>query len=182
MNWPELVSQIVAALPTDLPFAFFGHSLGALVAYEVAQALQQDKRPSPYTLFVSGRSAPHLPVLSEKIAHLTDDDFVVALQARYGAIPTVIRDNPKLLQIFLPTMRADFTLVETHCYQQTDKLTCPIVAFGGADDYVTEERLVAWGELTSADLHHHIFPGGHFYLEEQRTALLDTLSRYLHPS
>jgi surfactin synthase thioesterase subunit len=164
----------------DKPFACFGHSMGALIAYELAQQLQAHSQ-TPTHLLVSGRRAPVLPEL-EMLLHTlpSDEAFLAELQRRYNNLPAVMFEDTELRELFVPLLRADLTLVET--YQGTAKtpLPCPIVTLGGADDPRTSPaELRAWQALTQADFALHCFPGGHFYLNEQAPTLLATLARYL---
>lgn len=148
-----VVDELVAAIPTDLPFVFFGHSMGALVAYEVARRLP------PAHLYVSAHRAPHLPDTTP-LRQLDDD----ALVARLVETVPVLAD-PDLREIFLPILRADLTLCETYRFTPGDPLPCPVTAFGGVeDDLVTEAELAAWRSHTSAAFAVRLFPGGHFYL------------------
>lgn len=178
----ELSQALLPALLPylDKPFALFGHSMGSLLAHEVAQQLVQMGR-SPAYLLVSGRRAPWLPD-PENLLHTlaTDEAFLTELQRRYNNLPDVIFTDPELRELFVPLLRADFTLVERYYCAGPTPLPCPIVAFGGADDARTSQaELLAWRESTGADFALHLFPGGHFYLNEQSAPLLTTIVTYL---
>ena len=176
-----VVAEIVRALPTDKPFAFFGHSMGSLLAFETVRMLRKLGRPTPQLLFVSARPAPNLPPADSALHHLPDPLFIERIQQRYDAIPAMVLQSAELLELVRPILRADFTLIETYQYRDQPGIPCPIVALGGLQDTPTQESLAAWRAHTSAEINLHLFPGGHFYLDEHRSTLLQTLLLYLQP-
>jgi medium-chain acyl-[acyl-carrier-protein] hydrolase len=106
--------------------------------------------------------------------------FIDELQRLYEAVPDVIRQNPALQDVFLPILRADVTLLETHTYAPGEPLNCPISVFGGEQDQsVTHEALAAWREHTRGAFTQHMFPGDHFYIHHTRKALIDMIMRQL---
>lgn len=154
----------------DKPFAFFGHSLGALVAFELIRRLQ-DAGFAPVHLFVSGYGAPHLPVKLPPMHHLDDSEFVTALQD-LGTMPTVVLKNKELLTLLLPLLRADFAIYEQYVFEAGEPIKCPITILGGkADTLVPPEMLKPWNEHTTQPREVHLFAGGHFYLHEKPTAV-----------
>lgn len=170
-----LVSELAPWLQTD--FAFFGHSLGALVAFEVSRTLRRRARPLPLRLFASGKGAPGRPDLSPRFSHLSDAAFVTGIAEHYGAFPREILAEPGMLEILLPPLRADMTAVETYVHRPEVPLPVPITLFMGADDPETMgQGRSGWRELTSAGVEERFFPGGHFFLLSQREALLASLS------
>jgi len=178
-----LVATLVPILRPylDQPFAFFGHSMGALIAYEVAQQIQQQYGQAPTHLFVSGRRAPMLPEVDTLLHTLPSDDlFLHELQQRYNNLPALLLTNQELRALFTPLLRADFTLVETYSNPMPTRLSCPLIALGGTEDpRASQADLHAWQSLTTADFALHTYPGAHFYLNEQRAPLLATIARYL---
>ena len=178
---PLVGALLPVILPSlDRPFALFGHSMGTLIAYELAQQLQQHGR-TPTHLFLSGRRSPVLPEPDELLHTLpSDEQFLHELQQRYNNLPAVLFEDKELRELFLPLLRADFTLVETYDNPTPILLSCPLVTFGGREDRrATEAQLRAWQTLTVADFALHCFPGGHFYLNEQVQPLLATIAHYL---
>lgn len=174
-----LVTALLAALRPELdrPFAFFGHSMGATVAYELAQALTSISI-LPSHLFASGRRAPGMP---ERFAPIhqapTDDDLLRAIQQRYQNLPELLLQDAELKAIYAPLLRADFTLVETYTPSSLTPLPCPITAFGGTTDPIaTEAELMAWRTMTQSDFALYLLPGGHFYLQEQSGPLLTRIA------
>lgn len=149
----------------DLPFAFFGHSMGALLAFELARALRRRGDPGPFSLMVSGRSAPHLP-LSRAILHTLPDPALIDELRNYGGTPEIVLRNDEIMELFLPMIRADFAISETYVHTPDAPLKCPIRAFGGETDHmVSKTELDAWRQQTSDSFALRMFPGGHFYLD-----------------
>lgn len=183
-SFPGLVEAVVAALEPlrPLPFAFFGHSLGGVLAAEVARALEERGARPPVHLFLSGRRPASAPDPYPPLHGLPDDDFVVALNRRYGGIPPEVMREKELMALLLPGLRADMTALETHRPPPRPPMAIPISALGGSQDPITpREDLEAWRRETSAAFRIRLFPGGHFYLVERRPELLDDLARTLAP-
>jgi medium-chain acyl-[acyl-carrier-protein] hydrolase len=176
---PTLIAGITAALADaeaghlKLPYAIFGHSMGSLLALELAFSLRASGLPQPGYLFVS-----HVPIRQGELHRLPDADLLEALAIRYGGLPQEILETPELLELYLPILRADLTLLETHRYAPQLPLDCPIAAFAGTDDRnVTPEGLAAWGDHTTAAFETRLFDGGHFYLTgPSRQALLQLIT------
>lgn len=180
------LAQLVEALAAEIrpfldqPFAFFGHSLGALASFEVTRQVRRQFGLLPTHLFVSGRWAPHLPSPDTTLHSLPDAEFITTLRERYNNIPDAVVNDPELMAIFLPLLRADITLLDTYRYQPEPPLDCPIMAYGGhSDQRVTREALAAWHIHTTQACQVQMFPGGHFYLQAERTAVLQAVSREL---
>jgi medium-chain acyl-[acyl-carrier-protein] hydrolase len=175
-----LLDALAAALPPtlDRPFAFFGHSMGAVVAFELARRLKRDGRPTPRHLFLSARAAPQLQ--REAPCHnLPEEQFREHLR-RLGGTPPKILEHPELMQVFLPVLRADFAVCETHTHEPGEPLGCPITAFGGVDDPAPRrEQLEGWREHTRGGFRLHMLPGNHFFLHSAESRLLQILSEEL---
>lgn len=163
----------------DKPFAFFGHSMGGLVSFELARLLRKRYGLLPVNLFISGRRAPHIPDTDAPIHHLPELDFIEELRHLNGT-PKEVLENVELMQLFLPILRADFAVLETYTYTSESSLECPITVFGGLQDSaVSCDVLQAWQEQTRADFNLHMFPGDHFFLNSSQSVLLKTLAQYL---
>jgi len=174
-----LLTQLVNALAPklDRPFVFFGHSMGAVLAYETARALRRRGLPVPVHIYVSGRRAPTLPALEEPLHALPDAAFIAELDRRFGGLPAEILDEPELLALFLPILRADLTMLERHQFANEAPLDVPMTALGGKGDARTPlGALEAWRPLTTGAFATRLFPGGHFYLHEHRTGFLRVLA------
>ena len=161
----------------DLPFAFFGHSMGALISFELARHLRNRRRSGPAHLFVSGHGGPQLPRRQDPTYDLSEPDFLKRLQTLNGT-PKHILENKELMQLVLPVIRADFELVETYIYSAEAPLNCPITAFGGVDDEDAEpSELDEWRVHTTGGFKRHLFPGDHFFIKSSESLLLKTLGR-----
>lgn len=179
---PQVEAVAAGLTPAlDRPFAFFGHSMGALISFELARYLRRLGRPGPVHLFVSGHGAPHLPDRNPPLHGLPEPEFVAKLRELNGTPEEVLR-HEELLQLLIPVLRADFAVCETYVYQAEPPLPCPISAYGGlADGYVNREELAAWQEQTASRFSLRMFPGDHFYLNQasNRAHLLTALARDL---
>lgn len=157
------------------PYAMFGHSMGALIAFELARALRRQDLPMPQTIIVSGRRAPTVPNTDPPLHVLPDDKFVEALVRRYDAIPRLIRDEPELMALFVPVMKADFATFETHVHRDEPPLPCAVGIYGGRDDPQTLQ-MSGWADLFAGPVRTRVFDGGHFYLADQRNAVVAALA------
>ena len=177
----ERMGPLVAALADhidsylDHPFAFFGHSVGAVVAFELARELRRRSRPLPKMLISSGARAPqfrrhHVPPPAP-----SREAFVEELR-RLEGIPAEVLDDPALMRAILPALAADAALYRNYVYAETPPLPIPVRAYGGADDpNVRREHLDGWAEQTTASFAVRVFPGGHFYLTAVRAPFLEAL-------
>ncbi len=163
----------------DRPFAFFGHSMGALLSFELARELRRQNYPLPFHLFVSGRNAPQLLDLQPPIHRLPDPQFIEKIK-EFNGTPDSVWQDTKLMEQFLPVLRADFAILETYFYGNEAPLDCPITAFGGLEDgQVSETKLGAWNKQTKAEFNLQMFPGDHFFLHSREQELLQALSTQL---
>lgn len=169
-----------ALLPhLDKPFAFFGHSMGGLVSFELARFLRKNFGLIPVHLFVSGRCAPQLPATDPPIHALPEPEFLEELR-RLNGTPQEVLKNAELRQLCLPALRADFAVIETYVYKAGLTLDCPITAFGGLQDReVSCDQLEAWRDQTSASFSQQMLPGDHFFLHSAQPLLLQILSQKL---
>jgi medium-chain acyl-[acyl-carrier-protein] hydrolase len=184
-NMADLVPALAEGLLPllDLPFALFGHSMGAVVAFELARELRRRGGRPPALLALSGHQAPPRPDPKPPISHLPDEEFLAEVQTRYDGIPPEVLAEEELLQLLLPVLRADVQLLESYTYVQEAPLDCPISCFGGEDDpHVSLADLEAWGDETRGPLRVRTFPGGHFFVESARDEVLRALRRDLAPS
>jgi len=178
----QAVGALVSALGPglDMPYAFFGHSMGAVLAYETTRLLAALNRPLPALLAVSGRRAPHLPPRKAPIHDLPDDRFLAEIRAFEGT-PQAVLDNAELMDLMLPALRADFRLVETYRPAPgPDCLDLPLWAVGGEDDHEAQpDQVAAWRAVSRDQFEHCTLPGGHFFLNTHRPALLAALTAVL---
>jgi len=165
----------------DKPFAFFGHSMGAMIAFELTRRLREQRRPLPLHLFISGRRGPIVPAREEPMYELPDDAFLEELKRRYGDANNAL-DNPELVPLILPLIRADCTLCDRYAYSPQATLDIPISAFGGVNDnMITQQDIEAWRSMTHEPFQFHMIDGDHFFLDSARPELLELLSQKLEP-
>lgn len=175
------IEAIVNALRPmlDRPFALFGHSLGGILAFETARCLRRVNAPMPSQLFISGCSAPQVRGEILPYSKLSDAKFIEAVN-KYGGLPDEVLQNSELIELFLPTLRADFGLLETYHYYEEAPLDCPITVFGGDDDpEAPRAKLTAWNIHTTKAFRISMFPGGHFYLNAAQASLTGEIIRDL---
>jgi surfactin synthase thioesterase subunit len=168
----DLVRTLVADVEFQAPFAFFGHSLGAVVAFETARALAAGGRPGPARLFVSGHRPPQLPLVDEPIHDLPWARFRAEVAQRYPKPPPELAEDDELYAEILETLRCDLSLFETYEYRPGAPLDCPITVVSGVDDHWTEADLVPWGTHTAAGCQVHMIDGDHFYLPKQSAQVI----------
>jgi medium-chain acyl-[acyl-carrier-protein] hydrolase len=178
-NIPSLVGALSKAIQPflDRALVFFGHSLGALVAYELVRHLRQCGLPQPKILFVSACSAPHLLDPHPPIHALPDSEFLKSLQKLNG-IPSELLHQSDVIQLLLPILRADFEAIESYLYRPDElPLNCPIIAFGGlGDPRVSRERLEGWASHTASSFKSQYFPGDHFFINTARESIVASIN------
>ncbi|MFE7192682.1 thioesterase II family protein [Kitasatospora sp. NPDC057541] len=174
---PELADRIAAALLPwiDRPLAFFGHSLGATLAFEVARRLERDKGLVAAALFASGRRAPSTH--RTETVHLRDDDGLIADMRGLSGTDARLLGDEEILRMILPATRADYRAAETYVYEPGEALRCPLVALVGDDDpKVTVDEAAAWADHTEDRFDLRVFPGGHFYLADHQAAVIKVMT------
>jgi medium-chain acyl-[acyl-carrier-protein] hydrolase len=165
----------------DKPFAFFGHSMGALLAFEITRWLRARSLPQPLHLFASARPAPQIPDREPPVHALPEDEFVTRLRD-YNGTPEEVLAHPELMKMLLPLLRADFEVNETYVYEPGEPLACPISALGGVRDAEVERAdLEAWREQTSGAFNLRMLDGDHFYLLHDKVPLYQAVVRELVP-
>lgn len=175
----EAIAQ--AIMPhLDKPFAFFGHSMGALISFELARYLRTAQARLPAQLFVSGRAAPQVLDTDPPTYDLPEDQFIEELR-RLGGTPREVLEHPELMSLMMPLLRADFSVCQTYSYRVEPPLDCPITVLGGLqDNHVTREKLDAWRAQTISNFKLHMLPGDHFFLNTHQAQLLRIVSQALH--
>lgn len=176
----ELADESFAALRPlmDRPLAFFGHSMGATLAFEVAVRMKRELIDGPVTLFASGRRAPSRH--RAETVHLLDDDGIVAELKKVSGTDARILGDLELLRMVLPAIRGDYTAAETYRYEPGPALDCPIIGLAGeSDPKVTVDEVESWADHTTAGFELRTFSGGHFYLAQHQRAVVDLISDQL---
>jgi medium-chain acyl-[acyl-carrier-protein] hydrolase len=175
-----LLAELTTVLDlTSGPFAFFGHSLGALVAFALARELRRLGKRAPSLLVVSGYPAPQLHRDRPHVAHLPHDEFVATLREHFDVTDELL-DNPALAEMALPVLRADLAIVETFTYRDEPPLDLPLAAFGGiGDPEASEEQIRGWQAQSTQPVRVRMFPGGHFFVSSEREAVVGELATVL---
>jgi surfactin synthase thioesterase subunit len=177
----DLATEVVAALMpvADRPTALFGHSMGAILAFEIARLLEA-RGVQPSALFVSGRRAPSLH--RDGTVHLRDDAGIIDEVRRLGGTDSAILGDEDLLRMALPAIRSDFKAAETYRFRPGDLLATPIFAHvGDQDPQATIEEVRAWADHTSTHFELTVHDGGHFYLTARIDRMAGAVSRVLSP-
>lgn len=182
MRLSDMVETLAQAIKPYIgkPFAFFGHSMGALISFELARLLRNRGGPEPSHLFISGRSAPQLMEESRLTYNLPEPEFVEELR-RLNGTPRDVLEHPEMMELMIPILRADFSVCQTYRYEREMPLSYPITVFGGLEDLDTRrEHLEQWDEQTTSTFTLQMFPGDHFFINEALPQILETIRRQLH--
>jgi len=170
-----LAENLVSYL--DIPFAFFGYSMGALISFELSRQLYKRYGLSPLHLFVAAHRAPQLPDRRPPIHQLPETAFLEAL-GRLNGTPAEVLQNREAMELLLPLLRADFSVCETYTHRVDSPLRCPISAFGGLKDpELSKDELISWQEQTQGKFTLQMLPGDHFFLHHSQSQLSQAVSR-----
>ena len=162
-------------------FAFFGHSMGAIISFELAHLLRRENKPGPSHLFLSGRPSPHLTAKEAPTFDLPETEFIAELRRMQGT-PNEVLEHPELMAVLTPILRADLEICQTYEYQPRPPLDCPITAFGGLqDEEVSRQQLEGWRDYTTSSCAVRMFPGNHFFLHSSSSVLLRMIAQDLRP-
>jgi medium-chain acyl-[acyl-carrier-protein] hydrolase len=176
-----LVSAIAPLILSylDKPFAFFGHSMGGVLSFELARHLRKEYGKQPSHLFVSASRAPQIPSPKPPLHALPETEFTQELR-RLNGTPASVLENAELMQLLTPLLRADFAVLETYVYTPQPPLECRITAFGGLEDQeVNTQELEGWRSQTQNSFQLEMFSGDHFFIHSAQSLLLESLSEYL---
>jgi medium-chain acyl-[acyl-carrier-protein] hydrolase len=179
------MDTLVRLISTELapylkePFALFGHSMGALISFELCRLIRRDRGTQPVHLFVSGYQAPQLQDPEPSYYNFPEPLFLDRL-SRLNGTPKDVLEDAELIEVMLPLLRADFEAVQTYRYTPEPPLSVPITAFGGDQDLeVPPQSLEPWRDQTCLDFRSYSLPGDHFFLNTARSALLRHLANAL---
>jgi medium-chain acyl-[acyl-carrier-protein] hydrolase len=160
-----LVESVGQRLASELcgDVALFGHSMGALIAFELARWLRAHAGRTPHALLVAARPAPHVDLRPSRLHELPDEDLLRTIDG-YNGSPRAVLGNSKVMQRLLPTLRADFAVVETYRYRHEPRLQCPVTAFAGHHDtHASIASIARWADQTIGPFTLHTLPGDHFF-------------------
>lgn len=161
----DISPSLQLLLRDEKPFFFYGHSMGALIAFELTRRWRNTGHRLPHTLICSGRQAPSVRGDILEVETLSDQAFIQAVIARYEAIPPEILENTELYNLIVPALRADFSVVASYTYRTEPPLPCAISLANGTDDpWVHAGNLEPWS-LETNSLTSRLYPGGHFFLQ-----------------
>lgn len=176
-EWAPVIEQLVETLADydDLPYAFFGHSLGGLLAFELARTCTAYGLPLPRHLFISATNAPRSVPDRPDVTRM-DDDALIARLRYYNGTPTEVIQNRELMELLLPVIRADLTLLQNYRYRTRSLLPIPLSIMAGSDDsHLVQQDFPAWSNETTGPFRQHTFSGDHFYIQSERNAVLALL-------
>lgn len=174
------LSQLIDALVKELipymdrPFVFYGHSMGTLIAFELARKLRRLDQQGPEHIFVSGRCAPQTDDPEVPLHKLSDKDFIEGLR-RYNGTPEAVFNDKDIMALLVPLIRADFTVCETYSYYHEEPLDCPISAYAGEDE-ISKRYIDDWAIQTSHSFKAEIFPGDHFFINTHQKQFVSAIS------
>lgn len=161
----DVYNEIRGELDT-MPYVFFGHSMGSLIAYELYYKIKETKHNPPVHIFFSGHKAPHMKKTEKDLHNLSDEEFKKEILS-IGGTPEELFDYPELVDLFIPILRADYKVVDTYKYKEKDeKIDCNISIFNGEDDIDEICDLKEWKIHTSKGCKEYLFRGGHFFINQ----------------
>jgi medium-chain acyl-[acyl-carrier-protein] hydrolase len=174
-----MVEALADAMKAQIqsPFAFYGHSMGSLISFELARELQRRHKIAPREMFLSGHYAPPAPRTGPPSFSLSDDEFLERLK-NFNGTPTELLNDPEIQELFLPLLRADFEVVDSYDHVPGEPLPCPITTYGGLQDTdVPVEGLHAWRKHTLSTCNVRMLPGDHFFIQTCGTEFMNILRR-----
>lgn len=181
-NVPQVVSELYKDFDPYLnkPFVFFGHSIGSLIAFELTRLLRKHGIFMPKHLIVLGTKAHQVPLKRPIIHNLPDPKLTEEIR-KYNGIPNDILENQELMSIFLPIIRADFSISETYQYTVEEALDCPITALGGlSGDSFDSADLLEWKTQTSSSFEYHLLPGDHFFIRSSYQEVMTIVNNIIY--
>ena len=181
LSMREMVSELAEVLRpfTNEPYAFFGYSMGATIAFETARLLRQRYGSLPEQLILAAKEAPGYKETGPTRRLMDDDAFLENLRT-LGGVPAAFFEHPELVEFMLPILRADFHLIENYEYNSGEPFDCPITVMGGERDVESPpESLAAWQSQTSGPFHRISYPGDHFFLNDSLAEIVSEVRSLL---
>ncbi len=177
----DIVSDVYELIKEEIQqssYAFYGHSMGSLIAYELCQKIKQFEQPAPDHVFFSGHRAPNLPRREENLYHLTDDDFINGIVELGGTSREVFMQK-ELRELFLPVLRADFEAVELYQFKGKEKLSHDISVLSGSDDDLLLSEILGWRDHTEAESYFYELEGDHFFINRKSDSICRIINNSL---
>lgn len=179
----EAADDVLKIIRNDLeiaPYAFFGHSLGSMIAFELAYKIRKEGLPYPIHIFFAGRGAPHMPWHEKKKYYkLQEDEFRKEVMA-LGGIPKEFLEVPEFMDMLFTLLRGDYKIAETYSFIEKDApLDCGITLLNATNDEASREDIEAWKVHAGKECNVHYFEGGHFFLREETEKILDIINATL---
>ncbi|ELP61736.1 alpha/beta fold hydrolase [Streptomyces turgidiscabies] len=178
---PELLDDLSASIDADghVPYVLFGHSFGAILAYELGKRLISDGLPGPRSLMVSACRPPHLATPEVPVFDRPDRDFRNRLRELRGTLPELL-ENEELMELYIPVIRADYSILDNYRSDDSADIGCPIFAlYGSADDDANGTVIGQWDAYTRASFSAHEIPGDHFFLHSAEGEIVSRISAHL---
>ncbi|MFZ4826283.1 MAG: thioesterase II family protein [Phototrophicaceae bacterium] len=180
----RLAKDLVDALEhneMNIPYAFYGHSMGAMIAFEVARELRRRGLPMPVRLFVAAYTPPQMERPLSAISDIVDNDlFLEELEIRYNGVPSALKQSAELRALFVPILRADFNMLDHYVYQPEARLELPIdILVGEQDQHATQDRLLGWKDQTNQISELYLIEGGHFFINETPQSVVQIIETQL---
>jgi len=162
----------------DKPFALFGHSMGALIAFELARYVRREYGAQPLHLFASGRCSPQFT--NDPLDLKQFGSELPEMLRRGNGTPAEVLEDPELMELVLPVLRSDWALCESYIFTPQPPFSFPITAFGGLEDRGVPRRYIeGWREHTTGPFVLRMLPGNHFFLNTSRLLLLEAIAKEL---
>jgi surfactin synthase thioesterase subunit len=178
----RMVDDLFKRLPTVIHssrYAFFGHSMGALIAYLLTHKIIKHKYPKPYHLFITGKEGPSAPMTEDEKKHLFPKDRFIEELKKYQGSPQEVLENEELLNFFLPTLLADFEASENYVYQQVPRLDVPMTVITGTEENMYNDEILLWENETIYPVDFRRMSGNHFFIFKHKEEILDIILKKL---
>lgn len=173
----DLLLQIRPLL--QYPYALYGHSMGALLCYLLAGRISAEGISRPLHLFLTGKGAPSIRI-NNSVLHLLPKDALVEELRRMGGMPEIVLNDDKLLDAFLPIIRADFEAMASFRYEKPAELEIPITVVTGTEEGISRERVAAWRLETRSQVDIRQLPGNHFFINNCSREILEFITHALY--
>ncbi|OPF73189.1 thioesterase [Streptomyces antioxidans] len=179
---PELLRDLTRGVNAEAraPYAVFGHSFGAIIAYELTRYVVSQGYPGPQSLIVSACRAPHLATPEEAIFDRSDEDFKRGLR-KVGGTPEELLENDELMELYIPVIRADYTILDNYRRDPVQDVNCPILGlYGDADSDADKSAMSAWDAYTSGSFSLEPIKGDHFFLDDATEHVIQRVGAHLN--